>query len=465
MGTVSTPSPVTLTISLQIGPADRRAVGQRVRHRRRRADERAHRADPAPRRVGIQSGRRGPRRPPRPLGCPPDARRTQRYSRPSTRVGLRGHGGAWFPVGTKWRAVAGRRAVASRWWWPTGPRASRPAARTASCSTAPPTSCSTVRRWRPPPSGASRVVVHVHRRPGGRRRAGPDRAGRPRASTAAPSRSWWPPTGSWPARSRPPSTPSTAASRGSRPSSGIRSVRDQGVAGRPTLVQNVETLAHVGPDRPLRARVVPQRRDPRVAGHRAHHRHRPVGRPADRRGAARDHARPRPRHRPRPGSRRSRPSCSAATGVAGSRRPRPCRCPTPRRRPAATGRPSAPAWSSSCRPGCARSPRRPGWSATWRARAPASAARASTGSTSWPPQLEHLAYRPRSLQGGVAALPTLCGLVEGRGACRHPDGVARFVRTAVDVFGDHAALHLSRGPCQTTRPFLPVPSDRRRSAR
>jgi NADH:ubiquinone oxidoreductase subunit F (NADH-binding) len=72
--------------------------------------------------------------------------------------------------------------------------------------------------------------------------------------------------------------------------------------------------------------------------------------------------------------------------------------------------------------------------------------------------VEHLAYRPQSLRGGVAALPTLCGLVEGRGACRHPDGVARFVRTAVDVFADHAELHLRRGPCQSTRPFLPVPA-------
>jgi NADH:ubiquinone oxidoreductase subunit F (NADH-binding) len=71
--------------------------------------------------------------------------------------------------------------------------------------------------------------------------------------------------------------------------------------------------------------------------------------------------------------------------------------------------------------------------------------------------MEHLAHRPRSLRGGVAALPTLCSLVEGRGACAHPDGVARFVRTALDVFGDHAALHVSRGPCQTTRPFLPLP--------
>jgi NADH:ubiquinone oxidoreductase subunit F (NADH-binding) len=72
--------------------------------------------------------------------------------------------------------------------------------------------------------------------------------------------------------------------------------------------------------------------------------------------------------------------------------------------------------------------------------------------------VEHLAYRPQSLRGGVAALPTLCGLVEGRGACRHPDGVARFVRTAVSVFADHAELHLRRGPCQSTRPFLPVPA-------
>jgi len=72
--------------------------------------------------------------------------------------------------------------------------------------------------------------------------------------------------------------------------------------------------------------------------------------------------------------------------------------------------------------------------------------------------MEHLAYRPRQLRGGLAAFPTMCGLVEGRGACRHPDGVARFVRTAIDVFADHAEQHLNRGPCQPARPFLSVPA-------
>jgi len=79
--------------------------------------------------------------------------------------------------------------------------------------------------------------------------------------------------------------------------------------------------------------------------------------------------------------------------------------------------------------------------------------------------LERLAYGQRSAPTAERILET-CDLVEGRGACRHPDGVARFVRTALNVFSEEVSLHRHRGPCPQTRAprMLPVanPTAKRR---
>ncbi|HVV76494.1 MAG TPA: NADH-ubiquinone oxidoreductase-F iron-sulfur binding region domain-containing protein [Mycobacteriales bacterium] len=58
------------------------------------------------------------------------------------------------------------------------------------------------------------------------------------------------------------------------------------------------------------------------------------------------------------------------------------------------------------------------------------------------------------------ALNRWLDVVPGRGACRHPDGAARFVATALSTFAADVAMHRAGRPCTGlgASPFLPVPT-------
>jgi len=73
--------------------------------------------------------------------------------------------------------------------------------------------------------------------------------------------------------------------------------------------------------------------------------------------------------------------------------------------------------------------------------------------------LEHLAG-PGAAPQVLADIRRWAGLVEGRGACHHPDGTTRFIRSALRVFSAEIALH-QRGRCsgRPGRPFLPLPGE------
>jgi NADH:ubiquinone oxidoreductase subunit F (NADH-binding) len=49
---------------------------------------------------------------------------------------------------------------------------------------------------------------------------------------------------------------------------------------------------------------------------------------------------------------------------------------------------------------------------------------------------------------GGAGQQALAAVIRGRGACRHPDGTLRFVSSALDVFAAELAEHGAEGPCE-----------------
>ena len=177
----------------------------------------------------------------------------------------------------RWRLVPGRppsggpcgrpEAVEHRWWWPTGPRANRPAARTGSSSTNYPhlvldgaVRCRAYPRARRgsyvyvPSDGARVMTAAVKER--SRRALDPC----PVDVVVAPDRFLA-------GRSPPRSTPSTGGPGGIPSFVGLRPVRERGVGGRPTLVQNVEIARPTSRSSPDSARsLVPQRRHPGSPG-------------------------------------------------------------------------------------------------------------------------------------------------------------------------------------------------------
>jgi NADH:ubiquinone oxidoreductase subunit F (NADH-binding) len=68
--------------------------------------------------------------------------------------------------------------------------------------------------------------------------------------------------------------------------------------------------------------------------------------------------------------------------------------------------------------------------------------------------------RGQGSPGHLRRLRLYSGLVAGRGACHHPDGVVRLVGTALATFQDDADEHARRRRCQHpgTGAFLPIPA-------
>jgi NADH:ubiquinone oxidoreductase subunit F (NADH-binding) len=60
----------------------------------------------------------------------------------------------------------------------------------------------------------------------------------------------------------------------------------------------------------------------------------------------------------------------------------------------------------------------------------------------------------------LARMTGRCSVIEGRGACRHPDGVVRVVRSALQVFSSHVEAHVNgiHCPAASTQRWVAVPA-------
>ncbi len=74
--------------------------------------------------------------------------------------------------------------------------------------------------------------------------------------------------------------------------------------------------------------------------------------------------------------------------------------------------------------------------------------------------LEYVARGADREGRALADLHRWLAMVDGRGACKMPDGAVRFVRSGLAVFGDHLAEHQARGACADIHSpgVLPVPA-------
>ena len=73
--------------------------------------------------------------------------------------------------------------------------------------------------------------------------------------------------------------------------------------------------------------------------------------------------------------------------------------------------------------------------------------------------VEHMAKQPDRNRTTETAIHHGMEMIVGRGACKLPDGAARFVSSGLTVFAEHITEHAVRGPCAAfSRPaVLPVP--------